>query len=67
MQERLTGESYRKYWRDRMAKGAAEASFGGHPEDVDPQAALFFGEILKRLPADFAPQRTRYWTTGCAW
>lgn len=55
MNTRLTGEAYRKYWTDRMAKGAHEASFGGAKGDVDPQADAFFAAICKEIPEEFAP------------
>ncbi len=55
MNDRLAGQAYRSYWEKRMASGPAEASFGGHPEDVDPQADLFFNKILSSYPQTTSP------------
>ncbi len=52
MTAKLTGDAYKKYWRERMAKGPHEASFGGAPQDTDPQAVAFFEGILRAIPGD---------------
>ncbi len=51
---KLTGDAYKKYWRERMARGPHEASFGGAPQDTDPQATAFFEAIMRGLPEDVA-------------